>query len=167
MISDINEIVAGESVSIALPPHIARIFCPTDVLRLISAYRNGLLKSHDNDLALQKDKAIPLNPDDKQGKWLIHNVQYEQVNMVWNRVDAIALKPLANYPEIPRWLTYCLDVWIGYANPSAPENEQMPVLIIEKANRWGQCADPDPFTLRQLQLAVSVFCQALYEECFV
>ncbi len=173
-IFDLIRIGAGDGVTIfnldsyELNPIILKHFSPSEPPRLIKAYYSGLLKQHDNDLDMQKDKAIPLDPDDKHGRWLIHKVQYWQIERIIRLISLLSHRPLPNYPLQLAWWVYCLEVYALKTDPTHLANRERPPLIVPAKDPYtGQRGHwIDEFTIQQIKTAFIIFCNVLYKECF-
>lgn len=99
------------------------------VLNLVRAYYSGALKKSDNAAKLQADKAIPMPHVEPQGKSLMADVTYDQMDDVIRHLRRIRVQ--VGGMGVNGWHEYVIGVHLGIFKPYLKQFEMMPKVTAE------------------------------------
>lgn len=99
------------------------------VLNLVRAYYSGALKKSDNAAKLQADKAIPMPHVEPQGKSLMADVTFDQMDDVIRHLRRIRVQ--VGGMGVNGWHEYVIGVHLGIFKPYLKQFEMMPKVTAE------------------------------------
>jgi len=99
------------------------------VLNLMRAYYSGALKKSDNAAKLQADKAIPMPHVEPQGKSLMADVTFDQMDDVIRHLRRIRVQ--VGGMGVNGWHEYVIGVHLGIFKPYLKQFEMMPKVTAE------------------------------------